>query len=934
MELRGLASTGFLCIAGVTSAQVPPAPASTARAETSVVASPLHRIDLETHTPVRVITRQELAPFHHVGLGQALQRLPFMTGSAPNLNSNAAGDGSTFADIGGLGRARCIVMLNGRRLLVNELSGEPGVDLDALPLASIERIEIFLGGASPVWGADAVAGVINVITRSDTNGLELSAATSRTTHDDGQGGRFTAFAGRVFGRGHANVSAEYRKSNPIRSSARDFSARSEALGCLDGPHCVWPFGSSATPAGFYDVVEGNELGLAPGRYTADGSGGFRPFRVVGPQNDLYSTQTDAFLRAGREGGTLAASGAYEWSDATLLSFDLLASTDRSRRQLAALPFFTTVQGGPGLITVVDTPDITPAPVPVAVFYNNYYNPFGTVVTDVRRRLVELGPRSVINSTDSVFLAGTSRYTAAVWEVESTLAFGQLRAQEHISHVLRDTLHLQDAVGPSGPDANGNIVCGEPDLETGIVTDPLEGCVPLDLFHGPGSITPEMLDYIVEPRDDAARVAQVQARVIARRPLEFPGLRQTARFAVGAESRIQPARFDIKDFDTPTTSRRGTVEQHDVMTEIAVPLGNTTDDAPFVLLTTGGRLSWFENRSLLGTTFAAAMWRPNAQLMMRSRITQVYRAPSAGELFLGRRERILPVNYPCLGPTDPDTSSCQPTDEGGPAIVGDTPYISAGNPRLRPERGYGASAGIVWDSETRDERFLALDLTWLRLDNTIRAPGALELIEACREGRSEEACTRITPVEFSNTYIIDGSLMNGGRDDSMRMDFEARTTSANKWGDWRAELFASYLLRRELVDINGDRLRLRGVFDVTQSATGVAYPSLRWQGSLQWSKAPLTAQWTMQFVGSVNEVRDRNGLLADSSGALSRRVGSAMYHDLRLSWSDHSRWSLQFNIDNLFDNSPPRVNNGFEANTDTPTYRLEGRLYSLSVNFAN
>jgi hypothetical protein len=305
------------------------------------------------------------------------------------------------------------------------------------------------------------------------------------------------------------------------------------------------------------------------------------------------------------------------------------------------------------------------------------------------------------------------------------------------------------------------------------------------------------------------------------------------------------------------------------------------------------------------------------------------------LFLGRRARILPVNQPCLVSVDPDSGFCQ-TEENlmsdSPVIIGDTPYVSEGNRRLRPERGYSASAGLVWNAESRHERFVALDLTWLQLDNVIRAPGALELIEACRDDQNAAACSRVIPVRATDTFVIDGSLINGGRDESVRLDLDVRGSGTTQWGDWRAEAFASYLLRRALVDISGDRVGLRGTFDVTQNTTGVGYPALRWQGRLQWSRAPWTAQWMTQFTGAVDEVRDRNGFLTGSGGTV-RRVGSVIYHDVLLTWAQRP-WSLQLSVDNLFDRAPPRVNNGFEANTDSAAYRLEGRLYSLSLRFSD
>jgi len=292
-----------------------------------------------------------------------------------------------------------------------------------------------------------------------------------------------------------------------------------------------------------------------------------------------------------------------------------------------------------------------------------------------------------------------------------------------------------------------------------------------------------------------------------------------------------------------------------------------------------------------------------------------------------------VNQPCAGPAGKESILCQSVGSpvGVPLISGDTPYFSAGNPDLRPERGIGASAGVVWNAASE---FVALDFTWVQLRDAIRAPGAIEVLEACRDiERDLAACSRIIPVDSSDKFAIDGRPMNGGRDESARLDLEARSAGSTKWGDWRAESFASYLLRRELVDIKGDRINLRGIFDVTQSTTGDAYPTLRWQGRLQWSQAPWTARWMVQYVGSVDEVRDRNGVLPDSGKAM-RRVGSAIYHDFSLTWAERSTWSLQFDAENVFDRAPPRVNNGFEANTDSPSYRLEGRLYSLSVKFSS
>jgi iron complex outermembrane receptor protein len=120
--------------------------------------------------------------------------------------------------------------------------------------------------------------------------------------------------------------------------------------------------------------------------------------------------------------------------------------------------------------------------------------------------------------------------------------------------------------------------------------------------------------------------------------------------------------------------------------------------------------------------------------------------------------------------------------------------------------------------------------------------------------------------------------------------------------------------------------------VTRSATGTAYPTVEGAARLQWQRAPWTADWSMQYIGSYDEVRDRNGWLMSTGGAL-RSVNAALYHDLSFAWSLRPSWNMRVNIENVFDREPPFVNNGFEANTDAPTYRLEGRLLSASIDIS-
>jgi iron complex outermembrane receptor protein len=155
----------------------------------------------ERTAPVTEISQQELARGGNDSLGRALQRLPFSTGSAPNTNVNNGGDGSTRVDLRGLTPKRTLVLLNGRRLPNGGVGADSSVDIDSLPLSMVERVEVLTTGASAVYGADAIGGVVNVITREDVEGVEVGAQFSQAERGDGEISRAQLLLGTQTGRG-------------------------------------------------------------------------------------------------------------------------------------------------------------------------------------------------------------------------------------------------------------------------------------------------------------------------------------------------------------------------------------------------------------------------------------------------------------------------------------------------------------------------------------------------------------------------------------------------------------------------------------------------------------------------------------------------------------------------------------------------------------
>ena len=467
----------------------------------------------------------------------------------------------------------------------------------------------------------------------------------------------------------------------------------------------------------------------------------------------------------------------------------------------------------------------------------------------------------------------------------------------------------------------------------MVSDPLPDCVPLDLFHGAGSISRSMLNYIAAPSEQQSRVTQVEVSLMARREVALGHGFPAARVAIGVESR----RADLRLTPEPPYSDPR-LDHHDLIAEIALPFDSWGQTGAASSLTVGGRFSYVEHRIAgqvaAAPLFAALKWRLSSQWMVRGRVTQVYHVPSPGELSEIGSQRAVIASNPCSSPFAQGSQLCamaaSPVTSGSGAPTELTAYI-ADLGHSRAERGYSASGGVVWNSPTHRERFVGLDLTMIKIKDAIRAQGALELLHKCLEHADEDACRSVVPVLGDGTFAIYSPVSNDNIDESARLDLEASDGGSTHWGNWQAQFLAGYLLQRRLLDYDGGSLvNLRGTYDVVYNNSGVAYPITRWLAHIQWNRGPWTAQWTTQYIGSVTEPGDSYGLLASNT---SRHVGSTTYHDLTLAWESGSVYTVRFGVENVFDRAPPRINNALQDNTDAPAYRLEGRMFWLGIELS-
>ncbi|MDX1625512.1 MAG: TonB-dependent receptor, partial [Wenzhouxiangellaceae bacterium] len=594
-------------------AQEPASGGSTDLAPIAVTGSRIRGVMIDGAWPLTTIERDELLDSGHQRLGDFLQELPFTSGSPLNTQTSRRGQGGGLSrgietvELRGLGPERTLVLLNGRRFVPGGNGASGVVDVGMLPIAMVDRIEIFKAGASVEYGADALAGVINVITREPFDGVELSASAKAAARGDGETGSVTALAGRTFARGGFLGGFSWTDQSPVSKGDRRFSRTRLSL---SGPGNEVVFdGSSAPPSGQYRTSFG-PLTLIDGRL-GTGLDDFRPFVEAGPDTDRYNFNPFEDLLQASERFSLFGQGEWLVGDVNVFAEALYHRRDSSQ-QLAPLPFFTTREQG----VVVDA--------------GNVYNPFRETLTDVRRRLVEAGPRTFSQDNEAWrgVVGADGRIGGWFWDL--SLAHGRNETDQVKTGDLLDD-RLAAALGPSFRDADGVPRCGAPG---GVVA----GCVPLNVFGGPGSITPEMLAYVgTTLRDSGFNEQTVFDANLAGDLLDLPA--GPLAMAAGIEWREERAldRPDPESQAGNTTGNaraltRGSFESREAYLEFAVPLAADRPWARSLDLDLGARLVDFSNFGSDSVFEIGAGWRPTDTLSLRGAWSQAFRAPNVGELF--------------------------------------------------------------------------------------------------------------------------------------------------------------------------------------------------------------------------------------------------------------------------------------------------------------
>ena len=941
-----------------------------------VTGSRISRIDIEGANPVTVLDRDDIKRTGTTDLGELVQNLPMMSGSPTSSQRNNGGSGRVAVDIRGLGTNRTLVLVNGHRLpaLFNDLS--------VIPVAMVERVEILKDGASAIYGADAVAGVVNIITRRDFEGAEFEFTIGESFDEGGMNYQTSFITGGNSDRGNFVVGLEYTEQDEVFMGVYDTQWVRQAVTVYDpvgfeqfgfsgdpwtdgdgnGIADWGTFGSSRLPYGFYDLR--NAGGGSSWTICRDSATGGSSVGDYGPRDGVCNQATYDFapvnyMQNPYERSSMFFQADYELFDNVQAYTEARFANRTSEQLLAPQPYDTRFD-----------PSYADVQTGVAISGDNYYNPFGVDIPQYRRRIVETGGRSFNQNVDQwQMIVGLQGDVFSTWSWDLSYNYGK-NDRTDTDYGQFNGQALANALGPSFRDGDGNIVCGTPD-------NPIAGCVSLNAFSNPDTnpITPEMLAYISVPLNDRyINERQVTNFTITGDIFELPAGPFAGAF--GFERRKEkydfiPDSSKVTDATTGNTGE-GTSGSYDIdsfFTELNIPLLSGFTGAEMLELGIGARYDDFSIYDSSTTWQASLRWQPIRSVLLRATTGTVYREPNISELFAGVGDSFPNTVDPCSGRGgSPGCEDVPPTyiqsDTQARARVG-------GNVNLTPEEGDTLTIGLAWSPEFAQGFSMTLDYWEIEIDDAINTPSANVVLAGCFAG-SEAFCESVNrfPASASNYGDIESVLtltQKVGPETAKGVDFSFNYNLNSGIGLWNFGLFGTYNLERKqlvLKDFDGDGLATAesadvvGLFEHRGLGRPKAFPELRWRFDTDWSLGDFGASLSVEFIDEVTDCGNPN---ADATyltmycpddaeiqsiepadtyfgipiidRAYTGTTDAVYYFDLVGRYS--APWGSQFSvgITNLTDEELPFINQGFNATTDEDTFRAFGRSWFFSFKHA-
>ena len=940
-----------------------------------VTGSHIRRVDLETDNPVVAITSQQIAATGALTLGDVVEKLPVITGGLQNPSvNNGGGSGSTLIGLRGLGQSRTLILVDGQRII--------NKDLNSIPSAAVERIEVLTSGASAIYGSDAIGGVVNIILKSNYQGAQFQANYGISDHDDGQRSGASFVFGQTSDKGSILAGISYNKFDAIMQSNRPFSNQVETAttSANGGPTREVYAGTSynlrdsvilgagnAALAAQFGCATGTTLSLNESAFSAASSPTTSADYHCRTAADAYNFSTVNYIYTPNERTNAFFKGVYHLSDNVDFYGTIYHNKTSSSAQLAPAVFGALTVGG------------------LEVNADNYYNPFHINFSpsgaDLRLRMAPVGNRisKNNNTTDQIITGFRGNFNIMdrnwTWDVGENYG--------HVSTVnTKINLPNQAAILPGIANASelapdGTVVCVNDYTQPATGSNVIANCTPWDPFNlnsasaqavlgaasarAPGLINTWSIErnYHADISgglfDLPAGTAQLAAGVSYRK--------EYIDNTVGQAILLDPATGSCQLGSQCSAHLQGGYNVKEAYAELYLPV---LKDLPFINglnVTLSDRYSKYSTFGSTNNWKIGVEWRPIEDLLLRGTVASVFRAPTIGNIFASP---VSSAPFLSVDPCDYAGTGANP-NAGNPACVGvpaTGPFqdVDANNAQqlnaltsgskavgfpLGPENGKSFDFGVVYSPHFVPGLSASVDLWRIYLDNTITGVGVQTVMNQCFGGNTV-FCPLITRVQGgANAGQIIRMIQptaNLGRIDVRGVDFAANYRLPQfAFGQFNVGLNATYMRQYKIQAAPGtptnevfEGAGKMGWFGSELnsvcpfSAGGMCFfPRVRGQLTVDWQLGPWSAGWRMQGTSPFRMDGYDNQGIVENVG----RYGTYIYNDLNVGYNIAPiNTMVQAGVNNVFDKQPPFLGAGrsLNSNTDPADFDTIGRYYWARV----
>ncbi|MGY4398422.1 iron complex outermembrane receptor protein [Sphingomonas sp. UYAg733] len=856
-----------------------------------VTGSRIRRQDLAGVGPATVVSAEQIENTGIVNIETVLQRLPANAGFAGNQTSaywTNNGYGTAQVNLRGLGIKRTLVLLNGRRLVAGGTGANSSPDLNMIPVVALARTDVLKDGASAIYGADAMAGVVNLVTRTDYEGLGVSARYGITEQGDGSDFSADLLWGIRNDRGGFMAAVTYQKTSAVNMASRAPCSLAEttpgSLSCVNSASTIG--GRAALPNGqqinFNQVLGGN------GNF-------YEPYSAA-----RHNFNSAPFLNAVSpvERVSTAFFADYDLSD-DVEAFGEFLYTFRKSNQIAT----------PGTLRNL------------SIAASNPTNPTGQNIVLIQRRLAEPGPRQFFQETDT--WQGTFGLRGKLgnnWAWEVAGSFGRNTAVDGSTNI-----------------ANLERVANT--LDTSKCSLAVGAAIPCADYLGFGDLTPAALDYILfTSRDRGGNELATVTADLTGSLFQLPA--GPVSFATGAVYRKEKG---WRDPDPLTVLGVANTNQQDPISgsstakeaylELSVPV---LANVPFFKALTLDGAVRYSNYNLFGSDWnykLSADWMISEGFRLRGTYGTGFRIPNVPELFGGVSEGNLTTTDPCSRYASSGNATlianCQASRVPANYVqLGTTILTTAGgNQDLKPESSTSWTIGTVIQPKGLIPG-LSLTADWFDIDikDAIRAiPGSTKLAVCYASANLSSAfCDDFTrsPLTGEVTYLS-AQPINTGREQMNGLDLGLVYNRTVGGIAVSLDMNVTWLNKYVVLPFPGGApIDFAGYI----GGGNGGYPKWRGYGVLTARKDGIIATWSTQWIGKATDFN------ADP-GDIGYRTPNVFYHNAQIAFEIDKKTRFQLGVDNIFNRKAPYIQSFTDANTDTMTYDLLGRRFYVGFRTA-